>query len=174
MNIQYYDSEEINLKLFPWSFFSDYAILREIWWKTLNILSFVVAAINAGIGRMFTEFLWCCNILPSDKLFVWYQSCMCLEERGGINKRKVVRTFIPSGILTHFTQLHKIASNQVTAAELRSDFKYMSEVGADRFPGTKFSAGVNIHVAFRLSLLHKYFNKQRLTSSSDIKLRLGL
>jgi len=49
----------------------------------------------------------------------------------------------------------------------------MSEVGADSGPGTKFSAGVNIHVALRLSLLYTYFNKQRLTSISDIKLRLA-
>jgi len=71
-----------------------------------------------------------------------------------------VRTFIPSGILTHFTQLHKISSKQVTTAELHSDFKYMSEVGADSCPGTTFPAGVNTHVAFRLNLLYKYFNKR--------------
>jgi len=41
---------------------------------------------------------------------------MGLQERGDINIRKVLRTFIPSGILTHFTQLHKSASNQMTAA----------------------------------------------------------
>jgi hypothetical protein len=99
---------------------------------------------------------------------------VCLEERGGINIRKVLRTFIPSRILTHFTQLHKIASNQVTAAELHCDFKCMSEVGVVSCRGKKFSAGVNIYVAFRLTLLYKYFNKRRLTSSSDIKLRLGL
>jgi len=101
---------------------------------------------------------------------------MCLKGRGGvgINIRKVLRTFIPSGILTHFTQLHKIASNQMTAIELHIDFKYMSEVVADSCPGKKFSAGVSIHVAFRLNLRYKYFNKQRFTSSSDIKLRLDL
>jgi predicted solute-binding protein len=59
-------------------------------------------------------------------------------------------------------------------AELHSDFKYMSGAGSDNSPGTKFSAVVNIHVAFRLTVLYKYFNKRRLTSSSDIKLRLGL
>ena len=100
---------------------------------------------------------------------------MSLKERGGgINIWKVLRTFIPSEILTHFTQFHKIASNQVTATELHIDFKYMSEVVADSCPGKKFSAGVNIHFAFRLNLRNKYFNKQRLISSSDIKLRLDL
>jgi len=42
---------------------------REIKRKILKIFS-VVAAMNAGIVRMFTELLWYCNILPSEEIFV--------------------------------------------------------------------------------------------------------
>jgi hypothetical protein len=36
--------------------------------------------------------------------------------------------------------------NLVTVTALRNDFKYMSEVGADNCPGTKFSADVHIYL----------------------------